>query len=560
MPTFAELRAKAEAAAASAKETANAKVADYRGDKPPESKWANYKPPPLRPATTTTAGASTTAAMNKRPPPPVPTTNRPGSSVVTHRTEQVQGYDVEVDSSRNDQRRQQSWEGHTQVADVEEENSEGLRALLENKAAFFQFMDEGLNLEGNSAGSSIQQPAPSLSRPSTPKAAASTPQRGVRATPQVVEVEIDYPNTEPASLSVSPPPKRVHPPIAPRPQRPVDKKIIQLINEDYDHKETEDGDKRLEEPILLPPPRRVVPPRPAASPPYTQSRQGSRESVNRIGSNALPDPVPSPPPARRPSVHSRPSSPPTVSKSTRPMVKHVIQPGTDESEASYQSNEPPRGSGARPSAAVLAAFGGLKNATPKETEAPPTPTRPVPPSVPSPARLPQPVPQSPRTPKPVVQTVQKVVASQQVTVAKTAAATKTTPPPFFTSFVSDENWTPSLPFEYMPRAGGKVTDGQCSAAQLCSYFAKNVEWDTWYASEDASARPAAIMERIEARWRGSVIVSQETKKRLFSSGKTTVEKTRIGVVDDDPIKTLKREARYRATPGPWQGKKEPYES
>lgn len=86
--------------------------------------------------------------------------------------------------------------------------------------------------------------------------------------------------------------------------------------------------------------------------------------------------------------------------------------------------------------------------------------------------------------------------------------------------------------------------------------------------DDSSARPASIVDRVEARWKGSVLHSQETKKRLFGSGKTKNERTRTAVVtfqdlsiawyrvtwrEEDPFNTLKREARYRAAPSPWDG-------
>ncbi len=54
--------------------------------------------------------------------------------------------------------------------------------------------------------------------------------------------------------------------------------------------------------------------------------------------------------------------------------------------------------------------------------------------------------------------------------------------------------------------------------------------DLWYAVDDTSARPASLVDRIEARWKGSVLYSQETKKRLFGAGKTKNERTRTGVV------------------------------
>ncbi|KAG8829437.1 hypothetical protein FRC18_009318 [Serendipita sp. 400] len=569
MPTFAELRAKAEAAAVSAKETANSKVADYRGDKKPEqpeSKWTNYKPPPLKPA-----GAST----SMKRPPPVPSRASIPTPIVTRKTQQVQGYEIEVDDDTNtdeyDRREVHRGKEHVHVAEVEEANG-GLKVLLEDKAAFFQFMDEffasrGFNVASQTAGSPSQQEQ-SLSRPSTPKQ-APVPQRS-RIAPHSPEPDLKQGNG-PSSSSMAPQ-RRIPPPISPRPQKPVDKKIIQLIHEDYDQDTKENGDKRMEEFSLPPPPRRTVSPRPIASHPDINSREGSIHSIEQHNFNLSSDKVPSrpsSPPARRPSVQIHPvPTPPPIPRATRPMASTSAHPRTSGDDSVNRNAEITRNTSIRPSTAVLAAFGNLQTATQrKEADLPPNPATAVRrPSVTSSPPASPPPQQSPRTPKPVAKTTRRS-SSQQ------AAKTKkivTTPPPFFTSFVSDENWTPSLPFGYMPRSGGKMTDGQCSAAQLCSYFAKNVEWDMWYASEDGSARPVSIIDRIEAKWRGSTIISQETKKRLFGSGKTTVEKTRIGVVifqdlsiawyrvtwkDDDPIKSLKREARYRAVPGPWEGDK-----
>lgn len=119
------------------------------------------------------------------------------------------------------------------------------------------------------------------------------------------------------------------------------------------------------------------------------------------------------------------------------------------------------------------------------------------------------------------------------------------PPSMFFSGETNADWTPPLPYGYMPSTGRSVTEGQCSAAQLCSYFAPNVPWgecscfpnhlsdrvvDTWYAVDDTNARPASIMDRVEVKWKGSVLYSQETKKRLFGAGKTTNERTRTAVV------------------------------
>jgi hypothetical protein len=75
-----------------------------------------------------------------------------------------------------------------------------------------------------------------------------------------------------------------------------------------------------------------------------------------------------------------------------------------------------------------------------------------------------------------------IPASSRPAVSRTTRPTNradtrrfTAPSPFFTK-EADDSWTPSLPYAYMPHAGRKVTEGQCSAAQLCSYFAESVPW------------------------------------------------------------------------------------
>jgi hypothetical protein len=62
------------------------------------------------------------------------------------------------------------------------------------------------------------------------------------------------------------------------------------------------------------------------------------------------------------------------------------------------------------------------------------------------------------------------------------------------------------------------------------YLILTMGLDQWYMSEDPSARPASIVDRVEARWKGSIMYSQETKKRLFGSEKVSTERTRVGVI------------------------------
>lgn len=54
--------------------------------------------------------------------------------------------------------------------------------------------------------------------------------------------------------------------------------------------------------------------------------------------------------------------------------------------------------------------------------------------------------------------------------------------------------------------------------------------DLWYTAEDANARPPSLVGAIEARWRGTVVGSQETKRRLFSEKTSAVEWVRVGYV------------------------------
>jgi hypothetical protein len=111
MPSFAELRAKAEAAATAAKSTANSKLAAYRGDEQPAKPV--YKPPPRRPPVR----------------PDVPLATRPRTP------------DGEVDTDPQETRSPT----HDTSALVEiKEGTLGteIHALVENKALFFEFLDD----------------------------------------------------------------------------------------------------------------------------------------------------------------------------------------------------------------------------------------------------------------------------------------------------------------------------------------------------------------------------------------------------------------------------------
>lgn len=105
MPSVAELRAKAEAAANSAKSTAQTKLAAYRGDEKPAKPV--YKPPPPRSAVK----------------PGVPISTRP----------RTPDEDVDADGGAV---------GTTALVDDEADLSPEIQALIENKALFFEFLDE----------------------------------------------------------------------------------------------------------------------------------------------------------------------------------------------------------------------------------------------------------------------------------------------------------------------------------------------------------------------------------------------------------------------------------
>lgn len=80
--------------------------------------------------------------------------------------------------------------------------------------------------------------------------------------------------------------------------------------------------------------------------------------------------------------------------------------------------------------------------------------------------------------------------------------------------------------------------------------------DLWYTAEDANARPPSLVGAIEARWRGTVVGSQETKRRLFSEKTSAVEWVRVAFVVSrssrrtDPIRVTQSDA---AVSGPFYG-------
>ena len=110
MPSFAELRAKAEAAANSAKSTANSKLAAYRGDEQPAKPQVVYKPPPPRPIVK----------------PDIPHATRPLTP--DHEVNTDTAADADADDTA------------TLVADLS--LSPEIQRLIKNKALFFEFLDE----------------------------------------------------------------------------------------------------------------------------------------------------------------------------------------------------------------------------------------------------------------------------------------------------------------------------------------------------------------------------------------------------------------------------------
>ena len=62
--------------------------------------------------------------------------------------------------------------------------------------------------------------------------------------------------------------------------------------------------------------------------------------------------------------------------------------------------------------------------------------------------------------------------------------------------------------------------------------------DLWYTTEDANARPPSLAGAIEVRWRGSVVGSQDTKRRLFSEKTSVMEWVRVGLVSRSSGRTV----------------------
>ena len=114
MPSFAELRAKAEAAANSAKSTANSKLAAYRGDEQPTKPLAAYKPPPPRPVVK----------------PDIPHATRPLTPDHEVDTDTIADADTDTDA-----------EGTTTLV-TDLSLSPEIQALIKNKVLFFEFLDE----------------------------------------------------------------------------------------------------------------------------------------------------------------------------------------------------------------------------------------------------------------------------------------------------------------------------------------------------------------------------------------------------------------------------------
>jgi len=75
-------------------------------------------------------------------------------------------------------------------------------------------------------------------------------------------------------------------------------------------------------------------------------------------------------------------------------------------------------------------------------------------------------------------TASSVFAQGQAATRKKGQRSIGGPPSLFFTNETNGEWTPPFPYGYMPGAGKEATDGQCSAAQLCSFFAESVSWGT----------------------------------------------------------------------------------
>ncbi|PVG00813.1 hypothetical protein CPB86DRAFT_173873 [Serendipita vermifera] len=634
MPTFAELRAKAEAAANAAKENANSRIADYRGDKKPSNAPSsgplspNYKPPARRPSvkpplptgpkpnltyhrkvgsadSTTSSNAGTASAAQVERPPPVRQVTPPPRPPAEPTSDEDEVEKKVEEEERQPERRNiytkivppavirpgvrrntmpipavvpvpapapvvgYKVEEKEEEKDRSEEN--GIQAILQNKALFFEFMDEffarkGFNVHPREEAQPVEPETEAIDGPFEPVSSPPRKPEQVHSEPEepaYMEEPEEVEEEEPEPQRVSTPPPIVPPAVIRPPPRRAPPAFTTPAEKHIDYPPMEESDQST--------------PVPSSPPPSVLSRSGT-------GKRSIP-PVPTTARPTREITHEIPkvyhheieeqraSPPPPIPFASKPVINRSTRP-SNASSTPIASPRPIPGV-LQPSSVVQAIFSGLPSAPSRASQSSRRSSLSSnfpPPSV---ASLSMTAAHGPSASQSSWNTPSSSSVNPQLLkmfsakVANVPTYAYNPPPPFFTSEI-DESWLPTSPYGYMPCAGEgrEPTAGQCSAAQLCSYFSSNVPWDQWYMSEDPSARPASIVDRVEARWKGSIMFSQETKKRLFGSEKVSTERTRVGVVtfqdlsiawyrvtwkDEDPVKSLKREARYRAAPAAWDG-------
>lgn len=131
MPTFAELRARAEAAASNARDNANSKLVDYRGDK--KFRSPSYKVPPLRSPVKPPVPSGLTCSKLQESAPPVQQNQHMGYCMVE---------DLAEESSKRSAPNSRASMVRTINSEEHTSGDGGIDVLLKNKDLFFRFMDE----------------------------------------------------------------------------------------------------------------------------------------------------------------------------------------------------------------------------------------------------------------------------------------------------------------------------------------------------------------------------------------------------------------------------------
>ena len=392
MPSFAELRAKAEAAAVSAKTTANSKLAAYRGDQPPSKPV--YTPPPPRPPVK----------------PDIPHTSRPLTS----------GDDVHTETASNDT---------DQTAHLSPE----IQTLIENKLVFFDFLDQVCN---HLCFRSLTVPLTSCQYFASH---GYNTHEGIGLdTPTRIESPEEESPEEESPEEESPEGEELQPP------EPVSQDIAQI-----------------EEPVrqgdIIPPPLPPSGPRQRPRPPVPRSLPPTLEAhARKVSEYKAPDTLPqvsstervslpgSPPPPITAPTPAPNAAPPQGMYSSRKEQGLPAAPPTEPSLATSSETEAKVKKGRRFSKIVKMVSGST----------PSTPTASAP--RPSPGPLPPPVPSASTKPS--------------VSDTSLSSATLGIPPPTFSS-----NASGGL-FDYMPKAGRKSAENECSAARFVQFFDRNVKW------------------------------------------------------------------------------------